>query len=84
MDYKTCSIDRTRSIVGPDLSSNNVVYIISAYLPLNTKQKIIVRKIIRHTMCNQVTPRLERLDQLLFVIRGKSGIGKSQVIKEIC
>ncbi len=83
MDQETWSIDRARSIVGPDPSNNDVVDIVSAYLPLNTKQEIIVREIMRHTMCNQVTPRSERSDQLLLVIRGEGGVGKSQVIKAI-
>ncbi len=77
MDHETWSIDRARSIVGPDPSSNNVVDIVSAHLPLNIKQEIIVREIMRHTICNQVTPRPEHSDQLLLVIRGEGGVGKS-------
>ncbi len=34
-------------------------------------------------MCNKVTLRPEHSDQLLLVIRGKSGVGKGQVIKAI-
>ena len=83
MDHKTWHINRARSIIGPDPSSNNVVDMVLAYLPLNTKQKIIVCKIMRHIMCNTVTPRPKRSNQLLFIIRGKDGIGKSQVIKAI-
>ncbi len=83
MDHKTWSIDRDRSIVRPDPFSNDVVDIVLAHLPLNIKQEIIVREIMRHTMCNQVTPRLERSDQLLLVIRSEGGVGKSQLIKAI-
>ncbi len=83
MDHETWSIDRARSIVGPDPSSNDVVDIVLVYLPLNTKQKIIVREIMRHIIYNQVTSRPERSDQLLLVIRGESGVSKSQVIKAI-
>lgn len=52
MNYKTWSINKARSIVGPDLSSNNVVDIILAHLLLNTKQEIIVCKIMYHTIYN--------------------------------
>ncbi len=83
LDHETWSIDRARSMVGPDPSSNDVVDIVSAHLPLNTKQEIIVREIMHHTMFNQVTPRPERSDQLLLVIRGEGGVGKSQVTKAI-
>ncbi len=38
---------------------------------------------MRHTIYNQVTPRPERSDLLLLVIRGKGNVGKSQVIKAI-
>ncbi len=38
---------------------------------------------MHHTMCNQVTPRRKRLDQLLLVIRGKGNVGKNKVIKAI-
>lgn len=34
-------------------------------------------------MCNQIIPWLKYLDQLLFIIRSKDSIGKSQVIKVI-
>lgn len=34
-------------------------------------------------MCNQAIPRPKQFDQLLFVIRSKSNIDKSQVIKSI-
>ncbi len=83
IDHETWSIDRARSIVGLDSSSNNVVDIVSAHLLLNTKQEIIVREIMRHTLFNQVTPRPKRSDQLLLVIRGEGSVGKSQVIKAI-
>ena len=83
MDYKTLSINKTRSIIRPDPSSNNKVDIILIYLPLNTKQKIIVCKIIHYTIYNQITFRSEHLNQLLLIIRDKSGISKSQVIKAI-
>ena len=83
INHKTWSIDRAKSIVRLDLSSNNVVDIISAHLLLNTKQEIIVCKKMRHTICNQVTLRPKCLDQLLLIIRGKSSIDKSQVIKAI-
>ncbi len=83
MDHETWSIDRAKSIIRPDPSSNDVVDIVLALLPLNTKQEIIVHEIMRHTMCNQVTPRPERLDKLLLVIRGKGSVGKSHVIKAI-
>ncbi len=52
MDHEIWSIDRNRSIVGLDPSSNDVVDIIMAHLLLNTKQKIIVREIVHYTMCN--------------------------------
>ena len=38
---------------------------------------------MHHTMYNQATPRPEQSDQFLFVVRGKGGVGKSQVIKAI-
>ncbi len=60
MDLETWTIDRTKSIVAPDPSSNTVVDIILAHLSLNTKQEIIVYEIICYIMCNQVTPRSER------------------------
>ena len=82
-DYNTWSIDRARSIVRPDPSSNNVIDIVLVHLLLNTKQKIIIHKIMRHTMYNQVTSKPKRLDQLLLVIKGKGGVDKSQVIKAI-
>ncbi len=57
--------------------------IILTFLLLNTKQEIIVCKIMRYTMYNQVILKLERSDQLLFVIRGQSGVGKNHIIKAI-
>ena len=83
MDHKTWSINRVRRIVGPDPFSNNIVDIVLVHLSLNTKQKIIIHKIMYHTMCNQITPRLKRSDQFLFIIRSKGSIDKSQVIKAI-
>lgn len=83
MDHEIWSIDRARSLVGTVSTSNGVVDIVLAHLPLNTKQEIIVRKIMRHTMSNQVIRRPEQSDELLLVVRGKSDIGKSQVIKAI-
>ena len=38
---------------------------------------------MHHTIYNQVIPRLERSNQLLFIIKSKGGIGKNQVIKAI-
>lgn len=83
MDHKIWFIDRAKSLVGTDPISNNVIYIVLAHLPLNIKQEIIIHKIIYHTIYSQVTPKLEQLNQLLFVVRGKSGVSKSQVIKAI-
>lgn len=83
MHHKTWSINRTRRIVKPDPSSNNIVNIILAYLLLNTMQEIIVCKIIHHIICNQVTYKLEHPGRFLLVVRGKNGIGKNQVIKAI-
>lgn len=60
-----------------------MIDIFLVYLSLNTKQEIVIYKIIRYTICNQVTLRPKRLDQLLLVIRVESGINKSQVIKII-
>ena len=42
-----------------------------------------MRKVMHYTMYNQATFRPEQLDQLLLVVRGEGGIGKSQVIKAI-
>ncbi len=56
MDHETWSIDRARSIIGPDSSSNDIIAIVLANLPLNIKQEMIVCKIMRYTICNQVTP----------------------------
>lgn len=83
MDHKIWFIDKIRSLIRTDFTSNNVVNIVLAYLLLNTKQENIVCKVMRHTMYNQATPRLEQSNQLLFVIRGKSSISKSQIIKAI-
>ena len=83
MHHETWSIDRARSLAGTDPTSNGVVDIVSAHLPLNQRQEIIVREVMRHTMYNQATPRPERSDQLLLVVRGEGGVGKSQVIKAI-
>lgn len=83
MNHKIWSIDRARSLVGTNPISNDVVNIVLAHLPLNTKQEIIVRKIMRHTMYSQVIPRPERSDQLLLIVRREGGVGKSQVIKII-
>ena len=83
MHHKTWSIDRARSLAGTNPTSNGVVDIVSAHLPLNQRQEIIVHKVMRHTIYNQAIPRPERSDQLLFIVRGKGGISKSQVIKAI-
>lgn len=83
IDHKIWFIDRARSIVGSDFFSNNVVNIVLAYLLLNTKQEIIVCEIMHHNIYNPMAASPKYSDQLLFVIRGKDGIGKSQVIKEI-
>lgn len=80
IDHKIWSIDKVKSLARSDPISNNVVDIVLTYLPLNTKSKIIVCEIMHYTICNQTIPRPERLDQLLLVIRGKSGISKSQFI----
>lgn len=37
IDHKIWSINRAKSLAGPDPTSNNVVDIISIYLSLNTK-----------------------------------------------
>lgn len=83
MNHKTWSIYKAGSIVRSDPSSNDIIEIVLAHLLLNTKQEIIICKIIYYTMCNQVTLRPDYLDQLLLVIRDKSSIDKSQVIKII-
>ena len=83
IDHKTWSIDKARSLVRTDPISINLVDIVLAHLSLNTKQKIIMRKVICHTMYNQATPRSKQLDQLLLVVKGKGGVNKSQVIKAI-
>lgn len=44
---------------------------------------MIVYKVIYHTIYNQTTSKLEQLDQLLLIVRGKGGVGKIQVIKAI-
>lgn len=58
--------------------------IILINLPLNTKQKIVVYKIIHHIIYNQITSWLKHSDQLLLMIRTKSDISMSQMIKIIC
>ena len=83
MHHETWSIDRARSLAGTDPTSNGVVDIVLAHLPLNQRQEIIVCEVIYHIMYNQATPRLEQSDQLLLVVRRKGGVGKSQVIKAI-
>ena len=83
MHHKTWSINRARSLAGTNLTSNGVVDIVSAYLVLNQRQKIIKRKVMYHIIYNLATPRSQQSDQLLLVVRGKSGIGKTQVFKTI-
>lgn len=66
-----------------DFTSNSEIDIILVYLLFNTKQEIILREKMRHTMYNQVTLRLKLSDQLLLVIKSKDSVGKSQGIKVI-
>lgn len=60
-----------------------MIDIVLAQLPLNTKQEIIMHEIIYHTMYNLATPRPNQSYKLLLIVRGKNGVGKSQVIKAI-
>ena len=83
MHHKTWSIDKTRSLARTDPISNSMVDIVLAYLPLKQKQKIIVCEVMHHTIYNQATFKSEQSNQLLLVVRGKSNIGKSQIIKAI-
>lgn len=76
IDHKTWFINKAKSILGFDSSSNNVIDIVLAHLPLNTKQKHIVYKIMRYSICNQVSLRFERSDQLLFIIGAKAVLVK--------
>lgn len=77
INHKACSIDRVQTLVKTDLTDNNVVDIILAYLLLNTKQKLIMHKIIHYIMYNQAIPRFKQSNQLLFFIKDKNGIDKS-------
>ena len=52
IQHKTWSIERARSLAEIDLTSNDVVDIVSAHLPLNQKQEIIVHKVMHHTIYN--------------------------------
>lgn len=83
IDYEAWSIDKAKSLVGTNPTSIDVIDIVLAYLSLNTKQEIIVQKIMHYTMYSQTTLRPELSDQLLFVVSSKNSIGKSQVIKAI-
>lgn len=83
MDHETWSIDRARSLVGTNPTSNDVIDIVLTYLPLNNKQEIILCKIMRYTMYSQATLKPEQSDQLLLVVSSKGGVSKSQVIKAI-
>lgn len=83
MYHKIWFIHRVKSLARTDPISNSVVEILLAYLLLNQRQKIIVRKVMHHTMYNQATPRPKQSDQLFLIIKSKSGISKNQVIKTI-
>lgn len=60
-----------------DHISNGVVDIVLAHLLLNTKQKMIIHKIMRYIIYNQATPRFKQLDQLLVFNIEKCGFDEN-------
>ncbi len=57
--------------------------IIQDRLPLNHLQRVVVKKVLNHTILNKGNQCHHRSEQLLLYVRGEGGVGKSRVVKAI-
>ena len=58
--------------------------LVSESIPLNTKQRIVVEKVLREALTQADHPYdASQRSQILLYVRGEGGVGKSQIIKGI-
>ncbi len=57
--------------------------IIQDRLLLNHLQRVVVEKVLNHTICNKGNQCHLRNDQLLLYVREERGVGKSRIVKAI-
>ncbi len=60
-----------------------LINIIQDQLPFNQLQRVVVKKVLNHTICNKANQCCLRSDQLLLYVRREGGVGKSRIIKAI-
>lgn len=76
-------IDR-RLQVGPSPTGTSLTTLVAEHIPLNTKQRLVVQRILSQALSWKDHPYdpLKRQQTLLYV-GGEGGVGKSQIIKAI-
>ena len=69
--------------VGPNPTGWSITQLIEETLPLNEKQRLVVKKILSHAIQHHTTTHVEAQDQMLLYVGGEGGVGKSRVIKAV-
>ena len=71
------------SRVGPSPTGSSLTRLVQETLPLNRKQRLVVKNVLAHAIKHQEKTTVEAEDQMLLYVGGEGGVGKSQVIKAI-
>jgi PIF1-like helicase len=71
-------------LLDEDPSENAVIDLVSQMVPLNRKQRLVVKKIIQEALAWKDHPYdFSKRDQFLQYVRGEGGTGKTRIIKAI-
>jgi hypothetical protein len=69
--------------VGLSPTGLSLTQLIQETLPLNQKQRLVVKKVLDHAIRHQGKTAVEAQDQMLLYIAGEGGVGKTRVIEAI-